>query len=380
MKKLIGLLVITALVMGSVAAQSLSMNYRTQATILNVNDLTADKPVAEFFNLNENGVAYESRARDDLTITFSGEKAGASVTLEPNVQGLNTTIGANAYYGWASFGPLKLTAGKFDSRYTGRVSGFAGNYNGIVGEYVKLGGLKDATMIEDAANLGVSGTAARVHTLIADLTIDKLLIKLAFQDYTTGSSNNHDGDIEVNDDGTFVWAPTSVSLGYSIDPFGTIEGIFRLLAKDVIVLGAYIRPNKLVPNLDAVVGFTFGMDNTGTDMASEMGIDVRAQYTIDKLLLATNMNFMKYKNDEWGMWIAASGNYKINDTLTGRLTVSYIDESKQAGGEGKSFNGLLGLEIIAMRNSSISTGVELRYDLAAETARLMIPCILRVRL
>ncbi|MDR2897671.1 MAG: hypothetical protein LBU99_02570 [Spirochaetaceae bacterium] len=383
MKKVMGMLVVTALLMGSVSAQKITMNYRTQAAIATITNSGADgaPTKVDFFNLDDN--AYAAEAKDDLSITLSGDYAGASITIQPAIKGLTTgdkdgfTMLPDTYYGWVNYGSFKVTAGRFDSRYTGRVSSFAGNYSmSTVGEYVKLGGLKKAGMIVDAANLGTTGTAKKIHSLIADYTFnvgdaDKLLVKLGFQET----------NIALSDD--INWASTSLSLGYSLNPFGTIEGVFRWLEKDTYVLGAYLRPNKLVDNLDAVVGFTIGMDTANADnMATEMGIDVRAQYNIsDAFYIATNMNFTKYTNDEWGMWIAGNGTYKVNELFTGKLTVSYIDESK--AGDVKAINGLLGAEFYAMRNCSISSGVEVRYNLDGSSKKgltAFIPLILRVKL
>jgi hypothetical protein len=382
MKKLIGMLFIVALVIGTVSAQEISMNYRTQATIATIENDGTDTTV-DFFNLDSN--AYGSSASDALEFTFATEFAGASITMQPRFAGLLEAdvtddpagefdpIELNAYYGWITFGSLNVTAGAFDSRFTSRVSGFAGNYNGIVGEYVKLGGLKDTNLILDADNLGTTN-GARIHSLIADYTFnvgdaDKLLVKFGVQE----------SDIALNDEGDMNWAPTNISLGYTMDALGSLEGVFRWVDKDVYVFGAYARSNKLVDNLDALLGFTMGMDNSNDALGNltEMGIDVRAQYTMGPLLLATNMNFTKYDNDEWGMWIAGSANYKFNDWFTGRATVSYIDQNNGDN----TINGLLGAEFIATRNCSISTGVEVRYDLepADPATTVFIPLILRVR-
>jgi hypothetical protein len=358
------------------------MNYRTQATVATIENDGTDTTV-DFFNLNDN--AYASDAKDDLSIEFATEFAGASVTMQPSVKTGTLALGLGGYHGWIRFGSFNLTAGAFDSRFTSRVSGFAGNYNGIVGEYVKFGGLKDTTMILDADNFGTAmnvrgadadgNQANRIHSLIADYTFnvgekDKLLVKFGLQE---------GANIALDDSGDMNWAPTNISLGYTSSAFGTFEGIFRLLAKDKMVFGAYARSNKLVDNLDAALGFTMGMDVSGATMATEMGIDVRAQYTMGALLLATNMNFTKYTSNEWGMWIAGSANYKFNDWFTGRATVSYIDEEGINPANDQLLSGLLGAEFIAMKNCSISTGVEARYDLAGEELTVFVPLILRVR-
>jgi hypothetical protein len=366
MKKLMGLLVMTALVMGSVSAQKINMNYRTQASIATiVNDASGTK--VDFFNLDEDGVAYDKAAKDDLVIALSGENAGASVTIQPTIDTNNAAspiaLGIDYYFGWVNFGQFKVTAGRFDSRYTGRVSNFAGNFHGVVGEYVKLGGIGGVTMIKDADNFGTMGNATKTHSLIGEYTFDNLLIKLGFQE----------ANIALTDD--MNWAPTSLGIGYKLDAFGTIEGIFRLMATDTYVFGAYVRPNALVDGLDAVVGFTMGME-TATS-TNEMGIDVRAQYNIsDAFYVATNVNFTKFVSDDWGMWISGNGTYKVNDLLTGQLTVSYIDEAVNS----RSINALIGAELYTMSGCSISTGVEVQYNLDAEKLTAYIPCVLRVKL
>lgn len=378
MKKIVSVLLVTALVWGSLFAQ-VKLNYRTQANIVTYEkdkDKDKDKDgTLSFFNLHGDD-AYAKDAKDTLAISLDGEAGGVAAEFDVMVVGTKS-ITPSKYYGWLNFGNLKFTAGNFDSRYTGRVQ-YGADYNGVVGEYVKLGGLKEATMmIVDADNFGaLNGTGT--HSMIADYTFsigesDKLLVKAAV----------HEKDIKLND--TTKWVASSLGLAYSMSSVGTFEGIFRNTAKDTYVFGAYIRPNKLVSGLDAVAGFTMGMGKDAADKSvTEMGIDVRAIYKLDALTLGTNMNFTKYTNDKWGTWVGGIAAYALNDTVTAKLVGSYIDESNN-GGTGddkgtKTVNGLLGAEFTAMKNAKISTGVEVRYDLDTESTKVYVPCILRVKL
>ena len=361
MKKIVSVLLVTALVCGSLFAQ-VKLNYRTQANIVTYEKDKDKDGTLSFFDLEKYG-----SAKDTLAISLDGEAGGVAAEFDVKFD----SITPSKYYGWLNFGNLKFTAGKFDSRYTGRVQ-YGADYNGVVGEYVKLGGLKLASMILDADNFGVlNGTVT--HSMIADYTFsigesDKLLVKAAV----------HEKDIKLND--TTNWVASSLGLAYSMSSVGTFEGIFRNTAKDTYVFGAYIRPNKLVSGLDAVAGFTMGM---GKDV-TEMGIDVRAIYKLDALTLGTNMNFTKYTNDKWGTWVGGTAAYALNDTITAKLVGSYIDESGTVNTKGekgdKTVNGLLGAEFTAMKNAKISTGVEVRYDLDKESTKVYVPCILRVKL
>lgn len=362
MKKIVSVLLVTALVCGSLFAQ-VKLNYRTQANIVTYEkDKDKDKDGnLSFFDLEKYG-----SAKDTLAISLDGEAGGVAAEFDVKFD----SITPSKYYGWLNFGNLKFTAGKFDSRYTGRVQ-YGADYNGVVGEYAKLGGLKKASMILDADNFGaLNGTVT--HSMIADYTFsigesDKLLVKAAV----------HEKDIKLND--TTNWVASSLGLAYSMSSVGTFEGIFRNTAKDTYVFGAYIRPNKLVSGLDAVAGFTMGMGKDTADKSvTEMGIDVRAIYKLDALTLGTNMNFTKYTNDKWGTWVGGTAAYALNDTVTAKLVGSYIDESNAKGD--KTVNGLLGAEFTAMKNAKISTGVEVRYDLDKESTNVYVPCILRVKL
>lgn len=360
MKKIVSVLLVTALVCGSLFAQ-VKLNYRTQANIVTYEKDKDKDGNLSFFDLEKYG-----SAKDTLAISLDGEAGGVAAEFDVKFD----SITPSKYYGWLNFGNLKFTAGKFDSRYTGRVQ-YGADYNGVVGEYVKLGGLKEASMILDADNFGaLNGTVT--HSMIADYTFsigesDKLLVKAAV----------HEEDIKLND--TTNWVASSLGLAYSMSSVGTFEGIFRNTAKDTYVFGAYIRPNKLVSGLDAVAGFTMGMGKDATDESvTEMGIDVRAIYKLDALTLGTNMNFTKYTNDKWGTWVGGTAAYALNDTVTAKLVGSYIDES--GADSTKTVNGLLGAEFTAMKNAKISTGVEVRYDLDKESTKVYVPCILRVKL
>lgn len=304
-----------------------------------------------------------------MAISLDGEAGGVAAEFDVMMVGTKS-ITPTKYYGWLNFGNLKFTAGNFDSRYTGRVQ-YGADYKGVVGEYVKLGGLAKATMILDADNFGVlNGTVT--HSMVADYTFsigesDKLLVKVAV----------HEKDIKLND--TTNWVASSLGLAYSMSSVGTFEGIFRNTAKDTYVFGAYIRPNKLVSGLDAVAGFTMGMGKDAADESvMEMGIDVRAIYKLDALTLGTNMNFTKYTNDKWGTWVGGTAAYALNDTITAKLVGSYIDES--GADSTKTVNGLLGAEFTAMKSANFSTGVEVRYDLDKKSTKVYVPCILRVKL
>ncbi len=370
MKKIVSVLLVTALVCGSLFAQ-VKLNYRTQASIVTYGKDKDVDGTLSFFNLHGDD-AYDKNAKDTLAISLDGEAGGVAAEFDVMVVGTKS-ITPTKYYGWLNFGNLKFTAGNFDSRYTGRVQ-YGADYNGVVGEYVKLGGLKQASMILDADNFGaLNGTVT--HSMIADYTFsigesDKLLVKAAV----------HEKDIKLND--TTNWVASSLGLAYSMSSVGTFEGIFRNTANDTYVFGAYIRPNKLVSGLDAVAGFTMGMGKDAADKSvTEMGIDVRAIYKLDALTLGTNMNFTKYTNDKWGTWVGGTAAYALNDTVTAKLVGSYIDESESGTGKGtKTVNGLLGAEFTAMKNAKISTGVEVRYDLDKESTKVYVPCILRVKL
>lgn len=368
MKKIVSVLLVTALVCGSLFAQ-VKLNYRTQANIVTYEKDKGKDGNLSFFNLHGDD-AYAKDAKDTLAISLDGEAGGVAAEFDVMVVG-EKKITPSKYYGWLNFGNLKFTAGNFDSRYTGRVQ-YGADYNGVVGEYVKLGGLKNASMILDADNFGTLNGSGK-HSMVADYTFsigesDKLLVKAAV----------HEEDIKLND--TTKWVASSLGLAYSMSSVGTFEGIFRNTAKDTYVFGAYIRPNKLVSGLDAVAGFTMGM---GKDV-TEMGIDVRAIYKLDALTLGTNMNFTKYTNDKWGTWVGGTAAYALNDTVTAKLVGSYIDESGTVDKDGKkgikTVNGLLGAEFTAMKNAKISTGVEVRYDLDKESTKVYVPCILRVKL
>lgn len=360
MKKIVSVLLVTALVCGSLFAQ-VKLNYRTQANIVTYEKDKDKDGNLSFFDLEKYG-----SAKDTLAISLDGEAGGVAAEFDVTFD----SITPSKYYGWLNFGNLKFTAGKFDSRYTGRVQ-YGADYNGVVGEYAKLGGLKKASMIVDADNFGALN-GEETHSMIADYTFsigesDKLLVKAAV----------HEEDIKLND--TTNWVASSLGLAYSMSSVGTFEGIFRNTAKDTYVFGAYIRPNKLVSGLDAVAGFTMGMGkDTADESVTEMGIDVRAIYKLDALTLGTNMNFTKYTNDKWGTWVGGTAAYALNDTVTAKLVGSYIDESNNKGT--KTVNGLLGAEFTAMKNAKISTGVEVRYDLDKESTKVYVPCILRVKL
>ena len=370
MKKIVSVLLVTALVWGSLFAQ-VKLNYRTQANIVTYGKDKDKDGTLSFFNLHGDD-AYDKNAKDTLAISLDGEAGGVAAEFDVMVVD-EKKITPTKYYGWLNFGNLKFTAGNFDSRYTGRVQ-YGADYKGVVGEYVKLGGLDKASMIRDADNFGaLNGTGT--HSMIADYTFsigesDKLLVKAAV----------HEKDIKLND--TTNWVASSLGLAYSMSSVGTFEGIFRNTAKDTYVFGAYIRPNKLVSGLDAVAGFTMGMGKDAADKSvTEMGIDVRAIYKLDALTLGTNMNFTKYTNDKWGTWVGGTAAYALNDTVTAKLVGSYIDESDEPNNKGtKTVNGLLGAEFTAMKNAKISTGVEVRYDLDKESTKVYVPCILRVKL
>lgn len=365
MKKIVSVLLVTALVCGSLFAQ-VKLNYRTQANIVTYEKDKGKDGNLSFFDLEKYG-----SAKDTLAISLDGEAGGVAAEFDVKFDSdPSKTIALSKYYGWLNFGNLKFTAGKFDSRYTGRVQ-YGADYNGVVGEYAKLGGLKKASMIVDADNFGALNSKV-THSMIADYTFsigesDKLLVKAAV----------HEKDIKLND--TTNWVASSLGLAYSMSSVGTFEGIFRNTAKDTYVFGAYIRPNKLVSGLDAVAGFTMGMGKDAADESvTEMGIDVRAIYKLDALTLGTNMNFTKYTNDKWGTWVGGTAAYALNDTVTAKLVGSYIDES--GADSTKTVNGLLGAEFTAMKNAKISTGVEVRYDLDKESTKVYVPCILRVKL
>lgn len=378
-------------------------------------------------------------SKDTLGIKGSTDFAG--VVTELTVNGSDSTVSVDNYYGWLNWGAFKLTGGKFDSRYTNR-----GNYtateqgildeefsktmgisskNGLGGNKVKYTGTlidgtasdnKDQSLakIPEVAWLvdfgNVAGIAsAKNHALLADYTFNdigggKLLIKGGLVENSAPNSaktsaiayDNYNASTEkvttAGEDGFTQSAGYVLEAAWSNDDLMKVDFIFKNPLNKAYGFGLYVTPLMIPNTKNVVVGFTFGTMKDVIDSA--FAIDFRGQYDItDVATVALGAKFesltLKDLDAERAMQIAGEFSYKVSDLLTAALDFGYfntdLDDNDNNKDDGSQYINVSGrAKFSAGKNAAVTTALRyVRYLNPADggvQGTFDIPVVLRIKM
>lgn len=417
MKKIVSAVLAGALASGIAFADvSVKMNSRTYADVFS-SEKSEKETKNKFMNMGS------GEWKDDLTLTASGENCGAVAKLtltngKPtyNAAGTLTDTAAQGislageYYGWLAFGNFKVTAGRFDSRFTPNLA-LARTEESLSDKEIKKWGLSKnivgfdagkASFLYDFNNFSaLAGT--RMNSIVCDYTFKlnddmKLLTKLGMTANTYASKDN----------ANFCGCSFAAELALQAK-FGTLEALFKKPTVDTTAFGIYANI-KAVKNLTLAAGFTMGL--TGKDAkaseitlggtfageATAFAIDGKVGYNFSGFETLFGIKYSSAKADgadaETALDMVLTGAYKINKTfqteLGLELDIEDLDDNDKAAKVGDMvFKVRPAVKISASSAAAITLGFQGEFNMKTSdeaatsnkvATKIAIPMIMRIKL
>ena len=419
MKKVIGVAVAASLFAGMAFAEvSVYLNARLRS---NMYHFTKDKngnKETYTFDLNGTSKHGGSDVMAD-TLGFKAKTDYAGVTLELTEGSIKYKNEKNEdksasfmkndtkWSGWLKFSGLTLSFGQFDSRFISRYNTTMGESGLLDSDYAKYGFASLLTpraddddykavtgalgLAKDANNFSAVG-GSRKNVLVADYTFadvagGKLLVKAALLE------SNYKTDEDDASDKKYTKAGFGFEADYQSDSVA-VQGLFKKLNEDNMILGAYVAPKGLPVN--AVLGFTYLSEKD--KVKSAFAIDGRLEYNADALTLTGIVKYESMKADATGaktdtaLAAGAEVSYVVNDKIGAFFDIMYInadldDEDADVSvvnGKASKVQLRPGVKFTAGKDAAITAAFQydnyIDSDDRATKTEYSIPVIFRVKL
>lgn len=373
MKKILGVVLASALVAGAFAQVTTGVEFRTNVDVADWASVKDGDNTSSYFKQDN---------KDDthIGVTASGKNAG--VTAEVNFDLDKATIlGVGTVYGWFTVKGFKVSSGKFNSRWTPRLKNAADDaINLSILEPYKYGSavkfLDGATVTQQNPGFDMDNmTHGTKLAAIGDYTFaigeSQLLVKASIFDSTPGFDHMQSG---------FGFEAVFQSKLFSVD------AVVKVPYKDTVATGAFFSM-KPIDMLNFVVGATLAWDNrvSGTDVFIT-AFDARARMTPLEALAITLMgNYTLVTADAGGKayvdgkYVAVNAEYMLNDMFTLFGEVGYFDteaavtgNEKDAGANPLKYYANMkvqaGTIIKPVENVSVSAALRLRFNVEEDVA------------
>ena|SRR5574344_334104 len=375
MKKIVSVLAIAALTLGSVFAE-VSLAFTQKGYISN-------KVGATVTRLNTNG--YKAKVSDCVVFKLSNDVCGAVFDIDPYYNA-NKVYGFDfdQYYGWINFmnGALKVQSGVWTNRNVNRINADAGQWESSEYEAYKPGVI-GGYLGQDISSLTAIVSAAGVTSTPQSFSVG----------YNAGSFFAT-GAIVSNTYGKFDSASGfALEAGLKLGDKTGFNAIVKNQSNEEYAFGVFAN-TKAIDKLDFMGGFTFG---TATDKSAlavkytEWAIDLRARYDLSDVYAVTTMNNLSSKKADGAdkatltVWDMVSLSAKIKDTVKATVTGewNYADLSVNNTG---TLSVIPGVEFAPAAGCSVTTGVIFNFGSfgtssnAVTCSSVAIPFILHVSL
>ena len=345
MKKILGVVLASALVAGAFAQVSTGVEFRSVIDVMDVTFKKAADPDASFLKQDNKdatkiGVtAAGKNAGVTAEVTFdlnegfvlNGKDIGADINGDGVIDEKDTAtiskkplLAAGDVYGWFHIGGFNFTAGKLGSRFTNRMRQSVGKIiNVSFAEPFKYGVALYKHVGADADNMTNGANLAAIADYTFAIGDAKLLTKAAIFDTTPGFPHLQSG--------------YGFEAAFQAKLF-TLDAVVKVPYANTAVTGVYVyvAPVKM---LSVSAGGTLAWDNrkstskTTDDFA--FGIDLRARVApIDALAVTLMGNYSNNTakdsggntKDTNGMYITLNGTYMLNDMCDLFLEGGYFDK------------------------------------------------------
>ena len=310
MKKILGVVLASALVAGAFAQVSSGVEFRS---VLDVADVTFKK------NADPTQSYLKQDNKDDTHIGISAAGKNVSATAEFNVD-LNTmTLGVGDVFATFHVGGFNLTAGKLGSRFTNRMRQSVGKIiNVSIAEPAKYGIAIKGNVGNDADNMTNGANLAMIGDYTFAIGESKLLAKAAIFDTTPGFPQLKSG--------------YGFEAAFQSKLF-TLDAVVKVPYASTAVTGVYlyIAPVKM---LSVSAGGTLAWDNRSSTENFAFGIDARVRVVpIDALAVTLMGNYSNNAakdsggntTNKDGMYVTLNGTYMLNDMFDLFCEAGYFD-------------------------------------------------------
>jgi hypothetical protein len=310
MKKILGVVLASALVAGAFAQVSSGVEFRS---VLDVADVTFKK------NADPTQSYLKQDNKDDTHIGISAAGKNVSATAEFNVD-LNTmTLGVGDVFATFHVGGFNLTAGKLGSRFTNRMRQSVGKIiNVSIAEPAKYGIAIKGNVGNDADNMTNGANLAMIGDYTFAIGESKLLAKAAIFDTTPGFPQLKSG--------------YGFEAAFQSKLF-TLDAVVKVPYANTAVTGVYlyIAPVKM---LSVSAGGTLAWDNRSSTENFAFGIDARVRVVpIDALAVTLMGNYSNNAakdsggntTNKNGMYVTLNGTYMLNDMFDLFCEAGYFD-------------------------------------------------------
>ena len=342
MKKILGVVLASALVAGAFAQVSTGVEFRSVIDVMDVTFKKAADPDASFLKQDNKdatkiGVtAAGKNAGVTAEVTFDLNSAAATVlssktdvdfpgsTFKKETADISTILGVGDVYGWFHIGGFNFTAGKLGSRFTNRMRQSVGKIiNVSFAEPFKYGVALYKHVGADADNMTNGANLAAIADYTFAIGDAKLLTKAAIFDTTPGFPHLQSG--------------YGFEAAFQSKLF-TLDAVVKVPYANTAVTGVYVyvAPVKM---LSVSAGGTLAWDNRkSTSKATDdfaFGIDARVRVVpIDALAVTLMGNYSNNTakdsggntKDTNGMYITLNGTYMLNDMCDLFLEGGYFDK------------------------------------------------------
>ena len=310
MKKILGVVLASALVAGAFAQVSSGVEFRSVLDVANVTFNKNADPTQSYLKQDN---------KDDTHIGISAAGKNVSATAEFNVD-LNTmTLGVGDVFATFHVGGFNLTAGKLGSRFTNRMRQSVGKIiNVSIAEPVKYGIAIKGNVGNDADNMTNGANLAMIGDYTFAIGESKLLAKAAIFDTTPGFPQLKSG--------------YGFEAAFQSKLF-TLDAVVKVPYASTAVTGlyVYVAPVKM---LSVSAGGTLAWDNRSSTENFAFGIDARVRVVpIDALAVTLMGNYSNNAakdsggntTNKNGMYVTLNGTYMLNDMFDLFCEAGYFD-------------------------------------------------------
>ena len=310
MKKILGVVLASALVAGAFAQVSSGVEFRSVLDVANVTFNKNADPTQSYLKQDN---------KDDTHIGISAAGKNVSATAEFNVD-LNTmTLGVGDVFATFHVGGFNLTAGKLGSRFTNRMRQSVGKIiNVSIAEPAKYGIAIKGNVGNDADNMTNGANLAMIGDYTFAIGESKLLAKAAIFDTTPGFPQLQSG--------------YGFEAAFQSKLF-TLDAVVKVPYANTAVTGVYlyIAPVKM---LSVSAGGTLAWDNRSSTENFAFGIDARVRVVpIDALAVTLMGNYSNNTakdsggntTNKDGMYVTLNGTYMLNDMFDLFCEAGYFD-------------------------------------------------------
>ncbi len=428
MKKIVSAVALAAAAASLATAEvTVSNNVRVRPMLYSITNYTENGTTdaysySKLWDLDGNGGSKD-------TLSVSGKTDFAGVKTDITVNGTDNTLAVDNYYGWLNWGAFKLTAGKFDVRYTSR-----GNYTateeGILdNEFSKTMGLSaknglgawkyDGTNTVAKTNGlnwlidfgNVAGTnGEKNHAVLGEYALDdigggQLLLRAGLAENAAPvaaetSAEPYDSYNATTkavttkgEDGFTQSAGYVLEAAWAKEDLMKVDFIFKNPLNKAFGCGLYVTPLMIPNTKNVVVGFTYGTMEDVIDSA--FAVDLRGEYDISEAAVVAlgakfeSLTIADADDAETAMQVAGEFSYKVNDLLTAALDFGYfntdLDNNDENDDDGSQYINVSGrAKISAGKNAAVTTALRYVHYLnpadGGEQGTFDIPVVIRIKM